>query len=161
MFWYWYWYHIDWNPFMLFYRYWPHLQVFEMLLIRRIFINVRCPSFPKLTFVLKSRYVKIVFFKDAPIIFLYFLRYCGDKYGVHGSRFSENVGSSKNVLRPIYPRFWAPPICRCLDIRGSQWSRAWTSINARGHEPWVITHGPINGSTGALQGLYRGSIGAL
>ena len=40
-------------------------------------------------------------FKDAPIFFLYLLKYFRDKYGVRGSRFGHMFGRSRNVPKSI------------------------------------------------------------
>ena len=45
--------------------------------------------------------MKIIIFKDAPICFLYFSKYFGDKCGVRGSRFGHIFGRSENHPKSI------------------------------------------------------------
>ena len=52
--------HLTQNPFMFSGRYWSHIHGFGDL-ISRIFMIFRCPSFPKWTSHLKSRYVEMIF----------------------------------------------------------------------------------------------------
>ena len=48
-----------------------------------------------------SQIWKIILFEDALIIFVYFLKYFGDKYGVRGSRFGNILGRSENDPKSI------------------------------------------------------------
>ena len=45
--------------------------------------------------------MEIILFKDVPILFLYFWKYFGDKYGVRGSGFGHMFGRSENNPKNI------------------------------------------------------------
>ena len=64
-------------------------------------VNRLSNKFKTKTHILIPIFTKLICCRDAPIFFLYLLKYFGNKYGLRGSRFCENVCRSINVLQSI------------------------------------------------------------